>query len=224
MNFLELIFPLIAVIVVNKSIDKKKRHTFDELHSKWINILKTSQVNENLLEKITHGIYMDEDKRTANIENKGSWLLVGIGVSISLVSIILGVKANSEIILLIQLIAIFFFFIAILNLIFAAIGAYKAMKIGMKYVTDVNDLSKTLDKNNDKILDWAARYLANVECNVNLIIKKSNWIDVSQQHFVRGLIFIVVGFVLLSWDLLSSLASGNVNFQGLEIFGNFTNP
>lgn len=224
MNLLEFIFPLLAALVVNKSIDKKKSKTFDELHPKWIDILKKSKTNENLLENISHGIYKDEDKRASNIENKGSWLLVGIGVSISLLSIIFGVVTNSEIISFIQLIALAFFFIAIFNLIFAAIGAYKAMKIGMRYVADVKDLSKTLEAKNDKILDWTARYLANVECNVNLIIKKSNWIDVSQQHFIRGLIFIVIGFVLLSWDVLSSLVSGSVDFKGLEIFGNFTNP
>lgn len=221
---LEFIFPLIASIRINKIIDKEKIESYEQNYSKWNKILKNNSISETQIENIAYNIYADEDKRTSNIENKGSWLLIGVGIAISLLSIIMGFSFEANLSIL-QVAAIGFFLWSISNLMLSGIGAHKAMKIGRKYVLVADDFSKTLTDGNDpKILDWAAKYLAAVESNLTIIRQKSNLIDVSQQHFVRGLIFTTIGFILLSWQIASTILNSEIYFEGLDFLANFTNP
>lgn len=222
MSKLEFIFPFIAVIITNKKLNKKlEDYDHQKSHDAWFENLKKTSLSESIIENIAHNIYASEDRRTHNIEGKGSSLLVGVGVSISLLSIMLGVLTGVQSISIFQLIAMGIFLIAIGNLILAAFGAAQAIKISIRYISHSDDFHEILTKNNI-IIHWAAEHLANVEYNLNKTIKKSNWVDIAQQHFVRGLGLIVIGFVVLFWDIIYSVISGSILLDGLDFMTNFT--
>ena len=213
MSKLEFIFPFIAAIIKNKKLDKKlDSYTPQKSQGIWFENLEKTGLPESVIENIAYNVYTAEDRRTYNIENKGSTLLVGIGVSISLLSIMLGFMSGVQSISVFQLISMVIFLIAIGNLILAAFGAAQAIKISIRHISHSEDLREFLTKDNI-IMRWAAEHLANVEYNMNLGIKKGNWVDIAQQHFVRGLGLMVIGFIVLFLDLISQIISGSISFQ-----------
>ena len=216
MTKLEFIFPFIVVLLKNREVNKKlDSYNPEKSQTEWFNILKDVKISDSVIENISYNVYSAEDRRTYNIENKGSSLLIGIGVSISLLSIILGFLTSTQSISVLQLTAIIIFLIAIVNLILAAFGAGQAIKISIRHVSVSDELRNILKEKDEKIIRWAAEHLANVEYNLNLSVKKSNWVDVAQQHFVRGLGFIVLGFIVLVWDIVSSIISGSISLDGV---------
>jgi len=202
---LEFIFPFLAAIGSNNKLNKKLEN-FDQkkIQQNWIDDLTKSGLNDSMIENIVHKIYSAEDSRRYNLESKGTSLLAGIGISISLLSVMLGFLTEIELISLLQLVSVVFFLIAIANLILAAFGAAQAIKVTMKYTPYVTDLRNSLEKSNS-VINWIVEHLISVEYNAIQTSKKSNWVDTAQQHFVRGLGLIVMGFVVLFLDIIMSL-------------------
>ena len=202
MTKLEFIFPFLAAIIFNNKLNEKLKN-FDQkkIQQNWIDDLTKSGLNDSMIENIVHKIYSAEDNRRYNLESKGTSLLAGIGISISVLSIMLGFLAEVEHISLLQLISVGFFLIAITNLILAAFGAAKAIKVTMKYTPYVTDLRNSLEKSNS-IINWVIEHLISMEYNAIQTSKKSNWVDTAQQHFARGLGLIVMGFVVLFLDIV----------------------
>jgi len=204
MKKLELFFPFIAAYIKNREVNEKlNKYNHSDSQAKWFKVLKDSQIPDSDMETIAHNIYSEEDARRYNIESKGSSLLAGIGVSISLISIILSILSNESVNSFLQLISIIVFLFAILNLIFAAFAAYQAIKISIRWGSVSDDLLTILQNKKEKLLEWAAEHLSNVEYNIELGVKKSNWVDVAQQHFVRGLGLMVIGFIILFLEIFS---------------------
>lgn len=194
MSKLEHVFPLLAAIRINRKQDgDESESAFEENYSKWKDSLANSSSAD--IENVAHNIYADESKRTSDIENKGSWLLVGVGVLIAVLSIDLGFSFEVGF-LIHPIIAVGIFTYSVFNLVSAIIGVHLATVIGKRHVLGTGDFCKTL-QSNDTMLDWAAKQLAAIESNYAIIRKKSNLVSASREHFAVGLISAAVGFFLM---------------------------
>ena len=192
MSRLEFVCPLIAAWLANKKISKRKVDSFDKKYSTWEGKLKKQTITEIQIADIARDIYADESQRTSNIENKGSWLLIGTGISVLLISLVLNFSLETK---PTQIVTSLLFAFSIVNLALAGIGVHCATKIGKRHILDTSDFSKVLEnKGNNGILDWSAKQLAAIESNYPLIIQKVNLISASQKHFIYGLVSIVIGF------------------------------
>ena len=204
MSRLEFVCPFIAAWLANKKISKKTVDPFDKKYSTWKAKLKKQTITETQIANIARGIYIDESQRTLNIENKGSWLLIGTGILVSLITLVLNFSLETK---SAQIVTSLFFALSIANLALAGIGVHRATKISKRYILDTSDFYKTLEnKGSNSILDWSAKQLAAVESNYPLIIQKANLVGASQKHFIYGLVSIAIGFFFsLSYQTISTV-------------------
>jgi len=197
---LDKIFPFVAAIIVNRKINSSINYNeYDNKVKKWYTELSDSKVEPCKLEKISSDIYDSQDRRISNIENKAISLIVSIGFSISLLTIIIGFTEDDF--YSIKFVAVMIFSISIFIMILAATSAILAYRIGKRSVPTLIELSNTLkDSINDKVLLWAAHHLSSAEINVKLGLMKSNLVDSSQRHMLTGLVTIFIGSILLIID------------------------
>ncbi|MCY4491502.1 MAG: hypothetical protein OXC46_08585 [Thaumarchaeota archaeon] len=213
MSKLEYVFPLIKTILVNRNIDKKSKTLKGAFKANCIKqkkILKNSGLSTEQILKISHDLYNDENNRTSNIENKDSRLLIGVGISTSLLSIIAGFSFEDELSLS-HMFAIVLLICSISNLVISGIGVHCATRISERYVLTTSNLNAIIT-NKKNIITWAAQQLVAVEYNYDLIRKKSNYIDMSQQHFIRGIVLMMLGFIFLLCEPLFIILNSITSF------------
>ena len=199
-KILDIVFPFLAAIVVNRAINKEINEMNQEgITDKWFVKLSTSKIDEKDIEKMSHDIYQSQERRIANIENKAISLIVAIGFSISLLTIIVGF--NDSDLELFRMIAMIIFIVAIFTLIIGAGSAILAYRIGRRRVASINEFSEIVDIEINGISKWASKYLSAVEINVKLGLMKSNWVDVAQRHTLAGLILIFIGTLFVIGDV-----------------------
>lgn len=195
MSKLEFVFPLLAAYLDNKKISDEP---FEEKYNNWKNQLKTTPEKFNIVEKISQNIYNEENRRMSNIESKGSWLLIGTSLSVLLVSVF-GNYLSENNLSLFYCVTTGLIVYSIFNYFSTVIGVYLATKIRAHYVITLEHLRCFLD-NKDNYCDLIAKRLASIECNCVLINRKTNLISVSQTHFHRGLLFMMLGLILLFYQ------------------------
>lgn len=199
-RLLDIVFPFLAAVKVNLAISKEiKEMNQDKIAKKWFNKFSKSKVDEKSIEKMSHDIYQSQERRISNIENKAISLIVAIGFSISLLTIIIGF--NESDLELFRIIAIIIFMIAIFILIIGAGSAILAYRIGKRRVASIDEFSEIIDKDKDNFFEWASKYLSAVEINIKLGLMKSNWVDVAQRHTLAGLILIFIGTLFVIGDV-----------------------
>lgn len=221
MSFLGIFLPILDAALGNKVLNKKmndftQEGKQEEKTELWLQKLIDSEIPEQTIESISNSIFTGDNQRTYNIENKGSSLLVGVGVSISLLSIVLGFLITKNNFYIFEILSILFFSVAILNLILAAFCSSFSIKITKRYVMINDDIEDLLKKGKPYVFRLAAEYLSNVEFNFNLSQKKANWVDASQKHFLWGLVLIVIGFLLLTTGVFDLILNGSIDILFLS--------
>ena len=199
-RFLDKICPYLAARIVNNKISNDiKQINQADIEKKWICKLQSSNLDEQILEKISNDIYQSQERLITNIENKAISLIVAIGFFISLLGIIIGFAESS--INDIRLIALIIFIIAIFLLLLAAISAFHAYRLRERNVVALNELSDILSSKDNKIVKWASKYLSTLEINYKIGIMKSNWVDVSQRYIISGLAVMSIATVVIILEL-----------------------
>ena len=191
MSKLEFVFPLLAAYLGNKKIISK---SFEEVYNNWKNHLEVVSEKSNMVEKISQKIYNEENRRMSNVESKGSWLFTGASISVVLVSIIGNFLPENNLSSL-HYATIVLIFCSIFNYFSAVICVYLATKIRAYHVMTLDHLHRFLD-NKDNYFDLIAKQLASIECNYVSICRKTNLISMSQNHFILGLLFMILGLIL----------------------------
>ena len=194
----DVVFPYLAAKVANHKILKKNLPDYNDLEKKWMDDLRGSKLDGPILEKISSDIYQSSNQRITNIENKSMSLVVTLGVSISLLSILVGVFEYDM--SYVRLFALFILIFAIFHLLVAMMLALHAHRIGKIWVVSLEELSYMLSSQ-DKVIRWASQYLAATEINTNIGLMKSNWTIAAQNHTRLGLFAIIISMIIIIADL-----------------------
>ena len=189
----DVVFPCIEAWAANRKILKKGLPDYDDLEKKWVDDLRGSKLDGHVLEKISGDIYRSANQRTTNIENKSMSLVVTLGVSISLLSILVGVFEYDMSCL--RLFSPFILVFAFIHLLTAMMLALRVHKIGEIRVVSIEELSDMLSSQN-KLIKWASQHLAATEININIGLMKTNWAMVAQKHTKLGM-FAIITYVII---------------------------
>ena len=212
------IWPIAAACAANRSIgqqaaksvaaqetpangSQEEQNRMEEL---WCDSLQQSGVDLDVIESIANNVYSTEDRRIEHIENKGSQMLVGAGIMASLMLGVLGLASDAVFVwprnpetplLAWAAIKLLMTVWAVAELFMTTLAIYKATRLAPKYVPTVGVLAKSLSR--DRIvLRWAAKHFVAIQSNMPGAVKKANWVDAAQSHFVRGILVMIFAVCL----------------------------
>lgn len=147
-------------------------------------------------------LYASEIERKATIEEKGSSLLSVIGLALTLTSVglsitgkELSIAATRDVPIRGAVVVLLLF--AIVYFIASGYYALRVVEVGPFWTHTVSSLAQVLSSKGKPNAKWAAERLAHTEINYDLIRAKSNFLSASQGLFLRGLIVLALGAVLL---------------------------
>lgn len=186
---IEKLFPIIAARITNIQIKKQakpKDKILESIENKIPDTIIESQ------EWITRNAYLDETQRRTVIETKGSWLLVGASIAISLISIMINSLLDPKI-LWVNIV----FLYSIVHFAATGLGVYLATQISSINIPNTNTLFSA-EKSTQKIrLEIAKELLLTTTLNRSMTDQKANFVDAAQNHFLHGLLSMSVGFFII---------------------------
>lgn len=166
---------------------------FTSTTQRWLDLITTGEVPSTLAEK-KREIEEAEIRRKNTLESKASTLLGALGVSVTLLSVILAVIGNVSLLPVTFAIPLAVMFgLAAVHLIVAAYYAVAVAKVVDWYVDTpaaVEDrlAAETLFEARD-----IAEGFAVTEMNLPRMWLKSNYLSVAQSLFMRGIVLIGLG-------------------------------
>jgi nitrate reductase gamma subunit len=91
------------------------------------------------------------------------------------------------------------------NFILAGICSWHATKIGEFFLPTIEGLKENLeliDKKQEKEseIHWMTEKLVGSEMNCPFILMKSNWLAAAYQHFLLGILLIVIFFAIIIFE------------------------
>ena len=217
---LERVWPIAAAWAANRIIDRRAaeyaasreppadggQKDQDQMEEEqWCDRLEKSGADPAVIESVANNVYSAEDRRIERIENKGSQLFVGAGIMASLMLGVLGLAAdavfawprNPETPLLAwTAIKLLMTVWAVAELFMTTLAVHKAIKLAPKHIPTIADLGESLSQDR-AILRWAAKHFVAIQNSLLHSLKKANWVDAAQSHFLRGIFFMILAVCLV---------------------------
>jgi hypothetical protein len=195
-KLIEHLFPFLVAWSTNRRIkEQTKEKKWDTLFNYW---KKTINVKEtHSLEKAVDDLYRSEIQRKETIESKAASLFEAIGFAASLVSIAIVLAEKSSLLILSVL--------PLVNFILAGICSWHATKIGEFFLPTLEgirenlELTKTKQEKESKI-HWMIEKLVSTEMNCPFILIRSNWLAAAYQHFLLGILSLIIFFVAIFFE------------------------
>lgn len=207
-RLIEYLFPSLVAWLANRRIREEfKKKNWDSLSDYWKKTITAEETH--YLENAVNDLYVSEMQRKETIESKAASLFEAIGFAVSLVSIaVLFTEKRTVLILLV---------IPLVNFILAAICSWHATKIGEFFLPTLEGIKENLElakkKPNESKLHWIIEKLVGTEMNCPFILIKSNWLAAAYQHFLLGILSIIIFFAIIIlepcfmqiWEFLNNL-------------------
>jgi len=191
------LLPSVVAWVTNRKVrEKSKKKDWDVLSNNWKQVVTAKEMNS--LANIVNDLYYSEMQRKQTIESKASSLFEAIGFAVSLVSIaIVFIAKGTALILLV---------FPLVNFILAGICSWHATKIGEFFLPTLEGIKEDLKsfekKSESEIkLHCIIEKLVNIEMNCPFILMKSNWLAAGYQHFLLGILSIIIIFVIFIFEI-----------------------
>lgn len=195
---IEWLVPPIQARRANRIINQRLEKDFAELVNAWTIESKNPKVDSGFFASRAKDLFVSEMERKNVIEQKASSLLGVAGLALTLTSIGLTLSGRDlgvapwEV-----LVAMIFLSVAILHFIASGYYAVRAMEVSSIRTPSTSELRECLLQGHDAAAVWGALYLADTEKNYESTLIRSNCLSVSQTMFMRGLIILGVGSILL---------------------------
>jgi len=195
-KLIEHLFPFLVAWSTNRRIkEQTKEKKWDTLFNYWKKIINAKETHS--FEKAVDDLYRSEIQRKEAIESKAASLFEAIGFAVSLVSIAIVFTEKSPLLILSML--------PLANFILAGICSWHATKIGEFFLPTIEGLKENLeliDKKQEKEseIHWMTEKLVGSEMNCPFILMKSNWLAAAYQHFLLGILLIVIFFAIIIFE------------------------
>jgi len=195
-KLIEHLFPFLVAWSTNRRIkEQTKEKKWDTLFNYWKKIINAKETHS--FEKAVDDLYRSEIQRKEAIESKAASLFEAIGFAVSLVSIAIVFAEKSPLLILSML--------SLANFILAGICSWHATKIGEFFLPTIEGLKENLeliDKKQEKEseIHWMTEKLVGSEMNCPFILMKSNWLAAAYQHFLLGILLIVIFFAIIIFE------------------------
>jgi hypothetical protein len=195
-KLIEHLFPFLVAWSTNRRIkEQTKEKKWDTLFNYWKKIINAKETHS--FEKAVDDLYRSEIQRKEAIESKAASLFEAIGFAVSLVSIAIVFAEKSPLLILSML--------PLANFILAGICSWHATKIGEFFLPTIEGLKENLeliDKKQEKEseIHWMTEKLVGSEMNCPFILMKSNWLAAAYQHFLLGILLIVIFFAIIIFE------------------------
>jgi hypothetical protein len=191
-RLIEYLLPYLVAWFTNRKIGKKfNKKNWESLSDYWKQAITGERIHT--LEKAVEDLYHSETERRETIESKAASLFEAIGFAVSLVSIAILFAEKRT------LLALLLF--PLVNFILAGICSWHATKIGEFFLPTLEgikeniELAKKKQKDNSKS-HWIIEKLVSTEMNYPFILIKSNWLAAAHQHFMLGMLLVIICFVI----------------------------
>lgn len=188
-GIVELLFPCFMAWSTNRKIKKRLvENTWEIIFDKWEKRIDAKEMK--LFKKTVNDLYQSEIRRKETIESKASSLFEAMGFVVALVSIAV-IFADKSSLLIISL-------LPIANLILSGICSWHATKIGEFFLPTLESVEENLGLTQDKLITRSvAEKLADIEMNSPIILIKSNWLSAAYQHFLYGILLLIMFFAII---------------------------
>lgn len=191
-RLVEYLLPSLVAWFTNRKIrEESKKKNWDGLSDYW---KQTVTEETHSFENAVDDLYHSEMQRKETIESKAASLFEAIGFAVSLVSIaILFTEKRTVLILLV---------FPLVNFILAGICSWHATKIGEFFLPTLEGIKENLGltkrkSENESKLHWIIEKLVSTEMNGPFILVKSNWLAAAYQHFMLGILSIIIFFAII---------------------------
>lgn len=194
-KLIEYLLPSLVAWFTNRRIrEESEKKSWEESSDYWKEIITIEKMR--YLEKAVNDLYLSETQRKETIESKAASLFEAIGFAVSLVSV--------AVLFIEKEIASIIFVIPLGNFILAAICSWKATKIGEFFLPTLDGIKENLTltnkEKNEPRLQWVIEKLVSIEMNCPIILIKSNWLAAAYQHFLLGIVSIILFFGIIIFE------------------------
>ncbi|MDP8225647.1 MAG: hypothetical protein P9L99_19970 [Candidatus Lernaella stagnicola] len=180
------------------------RNCGDGEDARWNGVLErvrktVSEKNDEsgAIEEMAKEIQESETKRKEVLENKAAAFFGGLGVAISVLSIIPAVFATGgRMTPLVSPVVGVAYLLAQIHLLVAVAYSIKVRKIGVFRRPCAENLLDMLREGRDNISERITIRIAQVKWNEDVLIRKANYIHAVEKLFLRGLSLIAFGAVV----------------------------
>lgn len=153
--------------------------------------------NYKELELIARQIQDAESKRTETIESKSSTFIAASGIATSVVSIIPALFADEwNIPIKWAIIACVFYLIAVISFFVSAYYAVKARKVAGFALPCADSFLDSMKSDKGSIEERIVLTIAQTKWNEDLLLRKSNYLSVAEDLFLRGLVLITLAAIV----------------------------
>jgi hypothetical protein len=175
--------------LTNRRIKRQlKENEWEVLFDKWekrIDVKKVKQV-----EKTVDDLYQSEIRRKETIESKATSLFEAMGFAVALVSIAV-IFADKSPLLIISL-------LPIANLVLSGICSWHATEIGEFFLPTLESVKENLGLAEEKLMIRSVvEKLVDIEMNSPIMLIKSNWLSAAYQHFLFGILLLIMFFGII---------------------------
>ena len=195
-RLIECLLPSLVAWFTNRRIrEESKKKNWDSLSDYWKQTITAEETHS--LENAVDDLYHSEMQRKETIESKAASLFEAIGFAVSLVSIAIILTEKRTVLLLLVF--------PLGNFILAGICSWHATKIGEFFLLTLEGIKENLKlakkkpKNESKIHRIIEK-LVSTEMNCSFILIKSNWLAAAYQHFLLGILSIIIFFVIIIFE------------------------
>lgn len=194
-RFIKYLLPSLVAWLTNRKIREEfKEKNWDSLSGYWKQTIAAEETHS--LENAVNDLYVSEMQRKETIESKAASLFDAIGFAVSLVCVaVLFTEKRTILILLV---------IPLANFVLVAICSWYATKIGEFFLPTLEGIKEHLKLakkgSNEPKLHWIIEKLVSAEMNSPFILIKSNWLAAAYQHFLLGILSIIIFFAIIIFE------------------------
>jgi hydrogenase maturation factor HypF (carbamoyltransferase family) len=188
-KIIEYLLPSLIAWSTNRRIrEQAKRNEWNTLFDHWKKTINTKKTHS--FEKAVDDVYQSEMQRKGTVESKAASMFEAIGFAVSLVSVAV-VFAEKNPLLVVAV-------LPLVNFILAGICSWHATKIGEFFLPTLESIRENLEQVETKQRKhWIIEKLVDTEMNSPFILIKSNWLAAAYQHFLLGILLIIMFFVVI---------------------------
>lgn len=187
---------------IDKQIEKKNSKTGDDARWESIltelrNALPQDATKYEELEMMARQIQEAEWKRKETLENKASTFVAGIGVAFSIITIVPALFADQwQIPIIWAYIAGTAYLLAITHFLVAAYYAVQVRRVGSFSSPCADTFLDSVKQHQGQIKERIILTVAQAKWNEDFLLRKSNYLSVTEDLFLRGLALVAFAAVI----------------------------
>lgn len=196
------LWPPYEARVADQEIERKNPESGPEADLRWITLLSEirntipQDVKSVELEKMANQIEESELRRKDVLEDKASSFIIGVGVILALLSVLQSLFSDNQFSPLWLTIIGLVYLLAVVHLFAAVYYAIKTRRVAPLASHTATGFLESVKDDAWKIEDRLVRAIGQAKWNEGTLLRKSNYLSVTETLFVRALFLIALAIIL----------------------------